>query len=242
MCRGCGYCQTHGNLGKASVIIAQLYEITNYKFLTRLVSRLFYCLLELVCRGIPLEDTCILTVNPFCILIQRVSHIALNGSDSRDYMSLFQLADKVHTILNLFCSVLNLIVLNPRLVVLGLQIVNQENHAVVLAQSQGIIILVECLKCSTCIQQRLSIGRDCASNLIEGGLVPVEHTSCHSYRHCHQLAVCLTLLQSSFRELGQIQNISVLAQVCKVCSVVGISFNPVPVDLHYVSSISTQNI
>ena len=77
MCGCSRNCKAHGNLGKASVMIAELDEFADNELLTRFVGTLFDSLLKLGGRRIPLQDTCILAVNPFCILVKRICHIAV---------------------------------------------------------------------------------------------------------------------------------------------------------------------
>ena len=70
MCGGCRNCKTHGNLVESTIVIAKFDKFTDYEFLVRFVGTLNNCLLELGSGGIPLEDTCVLAVNPFCILVK----------------------------------------------------------------------------------------------------------------------------------------------------------------------------
>ena len=69
MCRGCGYCQTHGNLGKAAVVIAELKEVADNQLLARLCGTLRDCLLDLGNCGVPLKYASVFAVDYFCVLI-----------------------------------------------------------------------------------------------------------------------------------------------------------------------------
>ena len=153
-------------------------------------------------------------------------------------MLILQLADVIHTGGNLFLRVLHLAIYNPWFAIYGLQIIYQEDRSVVLAKGQRIVIFIVSLERRACRQQRSLIGRKRYTNLIKGGLVPVEQSACQCNRNRHQLAVCLTLVQTLLWELCQIKNIRVILQVGKVCTVAAVRLNPVPVNLHHVRRVA----
>ena len=156
-------------------------------------------------------------------------------------MGFLQLCHKVHACLNLLGRVLKLPVLNPWLAVYALQIVYQEDGPVIFHHGQRIIVFIISLKLSARLQEGSFICGNLTSNLIKGGLIPVEQTSCQGHRHCHQLAVCLALVQAVLGKLGQVQDIAVVLQICKVGPVAAVGCNPVPVNLHNISRISSLN-
>ena len=156
-------------------------------------------------------------------------------------MGLLQLCHEVHACLNLLGCVLQLTVLNPRFAVYTLQIVYQEDGPVVFHHSQRVIIFIVSLKLGSRLQKGSFIRRNLTPNLIKGSLIPVEQTSCQGNRHRHQLAVCLALVQAVLGKLGQVQDIAVVLQICKVGPVAAVGCNPVPVNLHNISRISSLN-
>ena len=156
-------------------------------------------------------------------------------------MGLLQLCHEVHACLNLLGCVLKLTVLNPRFAVYTLQIVYQEDGPVVFHHSQRVIIFIVSLKLGSRLQKGSFIRRNLTPNLIKGSLIPVEQTSCQGNRHRHQLAVCLALVQAVLGKLGQVQDIAVILQICKVGPVAAVGCNPVPVNLHDVGRIASLN-
>ncbi len=234
--------ERHGDLGKAALIIAKLEVFADDEFLIRLVGGLYDRLLILGRGRIPLKDTCVLAVDPLRVLIDGVSHITAQNRDRRHYVLFFHLADEIHAFLNLFCGVLKLIVLYPRLVVLGLQIMYQEDRAVILAHRQRIIAVVISLERRACCQQGILISRKSRADLVKRGLVPVEQTSGQGDRNRHLFAAGHTSLKRALRELGQIQNIRIIVQIQEVLTISRVRLDPVPVDLHHIRRAAAKDI
>ena len=69
MRRICGYCQRHGNLGKAAIVITKFKEVPDNQLLARLCGTLRDCLLDLGNCGVPLKYASVFAVDYFCVLI-----------------------------------------------------------------------------------------------------------------------------------------------------------------------------
>ena len=121
----------------------------------------------------------------------------------------------------------------PVLAVLGLEVEDHQDHTVVSAQVQGIIVIAQLLLeslagCHQIVQRLGDLGN---ASLVKGGHVPVEDTAGHGDGHA-LLSVChVAGSQLSLIPLRQIQIIGGAVQVDERLAVLGIVVQPVPVDL-----------
>ena len=157
-------------------------------------------------------------------------------------MAVLQLVHKLHACRDLLSRVLELAVLHPGLAVYGLQVVHQEDHPVVLAHGQGIVIFIKSLERLPCREEGRLIRGNSHTHLVKGSLIPVEQPSCQRHGNCHQLAVRLAQLQALRRELGQVKHILVILQISKILSVTAVGLDPVPVDLHHIRRVAAHDV
>ena len=101
MSRVSGNCKTHGDLGKSTVVITKLDEIAKYKFLDWFVGTLNNRLLELGCRRIPLEDTCVLSIIGTVELFYTTKGVA---GALYTYFESFTIAMIIYFIMTFTCS------------------------------------------------------------------------------------------------------------------------------------------
>ena len=121
----------------------------------------------------------------------------------------------------------------PILAVLGLKVEDHQDHTVVCAEVQGIVIIAQLLlEGLTGIHQVVqSLGNLGDASLIKGGHVPVEDTAGHGDGHA-LLSVChVAGSQLGVIPLGQIKVIGDAVQIHEGLAVAGVVVQPVPVDL-----------
>ena len=120
----------------------------------------------------------------------------------------------------------------PVLAVLGLEVEDHQDHTVVCAQVQGIVVIAQLLLEGLAgSHQLVQSGGEGDAGLVEGGLVPVEDTAGHGDRHA-LLSVChVAGSQLGLIPLGQVQIVGDAVQVDEGLAVLGVVVQPVPVDL-----------
>ena len=121
----------------------------------------------------------------------------------------------------------------PVLAVLGLEVEHHQDHTVVCAQVQGIVIIAQLLleSLAGCKQIVLSGGDFGDAGLVKGGHVPVEDTAGHGDGHA-LLCICnIAGTQLCVVPLGHIQVIGDAVQIQEGLAVAGVVVQPVPVDL-----------
>ena len=152
-------------------------------------------------------------------------------------MVVFQALDEFKTLGDFLGRVVQLAVDNPILAVHALDVVHHQDHLVVSAQRQRVIVVAQLLGEHRAgghqVGQR---GRGLKTGLLEGGLVPVEDTAGHGNRDRQQLTVDGALGESLLTELGQVDHVRNLVEVVELAGAVrvGEGVQPVPVDLVHV--------
>ena len=215
------------------MILAHIGEVVaDDEFLT-LAQRLF----KLARGGIPLEDAGVLAFHPLGVLVQAVRAVAGQGFGGRDDVVVFQALDELEALGDFLGGVVELAVDNPILAVHALHVVDHQDHLVVSAQRQRVVIVAELLSEDRAgghqVGQR---GRGRKAGLLKGGLVPVEDAAGHRHRNGQKLAVDGALGEGLLVELGQVDDVRNLVEVVELAGAVrvGEGVQPVPVDLVHV--------
>ena len=120
----------------------------------------------------------------------------------------------------------------PVLAVLGLEVEDHQDHTVVCAQVQGIVVIAQLLLEGLAgSHQLVQSGGEGDAGLVEGGLVPVEDTAGHGDRHA-LLSIChIAGSQLGLIPLSQVQVLGDAVQVDEGLAALRIVVQPVPVDL-----------
>ena len=128
----------------------------------------------------------------------------------------------------------------PVLAVLGLEVEHHQDHTVVCAQVQGVVIvaqlLLESLTGSHQIVQRLGDLGD--ASLIKGGHVPVEDTAGHGDGHALLAVGHIASVHSSSIPLGQVDELGGGVQIHELAAVGRVVVQPVPVHLADILSVA----
>ena len=147
--------------------------------------------------------------------------------------------DEVQAVNDLFLAVLALVVLDPGLAVLGLKVEGHQDHAVILTNGQGIVIIAQLLLEGLAGGNQVIIGGGnfLDAGLLEGVHVPVEDTAGHGDGHCLQ-AVCNGAgVLGGIAPLAQVDDVAVVAQIDELLTRGAVLVQPVPVDLHNVRAL-----
>ena len=121
----------------------------------------------------------------------------------------------------------------PVLAVLGLKVEDHQDHTVVCAQVQGIIVIAQLLLESlACVHQVVqSLGDLGDASLVEGGHVPEEDTAGHGDGHALLYICNIAGTQLGVIPLRQVQILGDAVQVDESLAVCRVVVQPVPVDL-----------
>ena len=152
-------------------------------------------------------------------------------------MVVFQRLDELKTLGDFLGGVVELAVGNPILAVNALQIVDHQDHLVVSAQRQRIVVVAQLLgEDRAGGHQLFQRDRGRKAGLLKGGLVPVEDTAGHRHRDGQKLAVDGALSERLLVELGQVDDVRNLIEIVELAAAVrvGEGVQPVPVDLVHV--------
>ena len=233
MLAGLGDGQTHGDLGEAAVVIAELDLLADGEAgLVLLVQSV----LILGSGGIPLEDTSHLAGDPLVGLVCSVVAVgAVVGGQAHDDVAIDQALDEVDALGDLVSGVVQGRGggVCPILAVLGLKVEDHQDHTVVCAQVQRIVVIAQLLlECLACVHQVVqSLGDLGDASLIKGGHVPEEDTAGHSDRHALLCIGNVAGCQLGIIPLRQVQIIGDAVQVDEGLAVCRVVVQPVPVDL-----------
>ena len=232
MCAGLGDGQTHGDLGEAAVVIAELDLLADGEAsLVLLVQSVSV----LGSGGVPLEAAGQLTGDPLVGLVSSIVAVgAVVGGQAHDDVAIHQALDEVDALGDL----VSVVVqgggggICPVLAVLGLEVEDHQDHTVVCAQVQGIVVIAQLLLEGLAgSHQLVQSGGEGDASLVEGGLVPEEDTAGHGDRHA-LLSVChVAGSQLGLIPLGQVQIVGDAVQVDEGLAALGVVVQPVPVDL-----------
>ena len=215
------------------MVFAHVGEVIADDELLTLAQRLF----KLARGGIPLKDAGVLAFHPLGVLVQAVRAVAGQGFGAGDHVVVFQRLDELKTLGDFLGGVVELAVGNPILAVNALQIVDHQDHLVVSAQRQRIVVLAQLLgEDRAGGHQLFQRDRGRKAGLLKGGLVPVEDTAGHRHRDGQKLAVDGALGKRLLVELGQIDDVRDLIEIVELAAAVrvGEGVQPVPVDLVHV--------
>ena len=147
--------------------------------------------------------------------------------------------DEVQAINDLLLAVLALVVLNPGLAVLGLEVEGHQDHAVILTDGQRIVIIAQLLLEGLAGGNQIIIGGGNLLNtgLLEGVHVPVEDTAGHRDGHSLQAISNGAGVLGGIAPLAQVDDIAVLAQIDELLTRGAVLVQPVPVDLHDIGTL-----
>ena len=235
MLAGLGDGHAHGDLGEAAVgLVAELDLLTDGEAGVVSQSRL-------VLGGgrIPLEDAGVLAVDPFLRLIDGVEAGSDHGRTGGDNVVVLEGVDEVQAVNDLFLAVLALVVLDPGLAVLGLEVEGHQDHAVILTDGQRIVIIAQLLLEGLAGGNQIIIrgGNRLDAGLLEGVHVPVEDTAGHRDGHCLQAVGNDAGVLGGIAPLAQVDDVAVLAQIDELLARGAVLVQPVPVDLHDVRTL-----
>ena len=232
MLAGLGDGQTHGDLGEAAVVIAELDLLADGEAsLVLLVQSVSV----LGSGGVPLKAAGQLAGDPLGGLVSGVVAVgAIVGGQAHDDVALDQALDEVDALSDL----VGIVVQGggggvcPVLAVLALEVEHHQDHTVVCAQVQGIVVIAQLLLEGLAgSHQLVQSGGEGDAGLVEGGLVPVEDTAGHGDRHALLGVGHVAGSQLGLVPLGQVQIVGDAVQVDEGLAVLGVVVQPVPVDL-----------
>ena len=235
MLAGGGDGHAHGDLGEAAVgLVAELDLLADGEAGVVSQSRLV-----LVGGRIPLEDAGVLAVDPLLRLIDRVEASSDHGRTGGDNVVVLEGLDEVQAINDLFLAVLALVVLDPGLAVLGLEVEGHQDHAVILTDGQRIVIIAQLLLKGLAGGDQIIIrgGNRLDAGLLEGVHVPVEDTAGHRDGHSLQAVSNGAGVLGGIAPLAQVDDVAVLAQVDELLARGAVLIQPVPVDLHDIRAL-----
>ena len=235
MLAGGGDGHAHGDLGEAAVgLVAELDLLTDGEAGVVSQSRLV-----LGGGGIPLEDAGVLAVDPFLRLIDGVEACSNHGRTGGDNVVVLEGVDEVQAVNDFFLAVLALVVLDPGLAVLGLEVESHQDHAVILTDGQRIVIIAQLLLEGLAGGDQIIIrgGNRLDAGLLEGVHVPVEDTAGHRDGHCLQAVGNDAGVLGGIAPLAQVDDVAVLAQIDELIARGAVLVQPVPVDLHDVRTL-----
>ena len=232
MLAGLGDGQTHGDLGEAAVVIAELDLLAHGEAgLVLLVQSVSV----LGSGGVPLEAAGQLAGDPLGGLVSGVVAVgAVVGGQAHDDVALDQALDEVDALSDL----VGIVVqgggggVGPVLAVLALEVEHHQDHTVVCAQVQGIVVIAQLLLEGLAgSHQLVQSGGEGDAGLVEGGLVPVEDTAGHRHGHALLSVGHVAGSQLGLIPLSQVEVLGDAVQVDEGLAVLGVVVQPVPVDL-----------
>ena len=218
--------EAHGNLVNRCRCTIICRILTDHELLVLIEG-----LLHLLYRGIPLDQTCVVSIDVVRVLIERIGTITLQLLLCRDHVVLLEALQEIEAISELIDGVVQLSILYPCLVVLLLHVVGEKDGQIECAACHRIVIITELLlEDRTCCEEVCEALRNIEASLLIGRLVVVEYTAGRSYRNTEYMTIDGHQIHDRRIILGKIE-VRKSLDIDETGSIRAELPQPVPVDL-----------